>query len=139
MYKVIGTGQRFISGDEIFICKDGSSFPVSIISAPLMEEGEVVASITAFRDISERRQIELERGKLIVELQKALAEIKTLQGILPICSYCKKIRDNEGAWTQVESYISTHTDAKFSHGICSECLKKEFPEMFKEPGSHDGA
>ncbi|MBI5847851.1 MAG: DUF3365 domain-containing protein [Nitrospirae bacterium] len=137
IHKVISTGRRFISSDEIFIRKDGASFPVSIISAPLMEEGMVVASITAFRDISERKQIEKERETLIDELQKALAEIRTLQGILPICSYCKKIRDDKGAWTQMELYISKRTDAQFSHGICSECARKEFPQFFKEPGSQD--
>jgi len=58
------------------------------------------------------------------ELQKAIEEIKTLKDILPICSYCKKIRDDEGSWKQIEAYISSHSDAEFSHGICPDCLKK---------------
>jgi hypothetical protein len=73
-----------------------------------------------------------EREKLIIDLQKALAEIKTLHGILPICSHCKKIRDDKGAWKQMETYISDHTDAIFSHGICSECAHKLYPDYFKE-------
>lgn len=60
----------------------------------------------------------------IAELQVALAQIKTLQGILPICMYCKKIRDDKQYWQQVESYVSTHTEAQFSHGVCPDCYKK---------------
>ncbi len=67
------------------------------------------------------------------ELRQALDQIKTLQGILPICSSCKKIRDDRGYWNQVEVYISDHTDAEFTHGICPECVKKLYPWM-KQPG-----
>jgi YesN/AraC family two-component response regulator len=79
----------------------------------------------------ERQRHQQERDNLIAELQKALAAIKTLHGILPICSSCKKIRDDKGAWTQMEAYITEHTDAEFSHGICSECAQKLYPEYFK--------
>jgi len=68
----------------------------------------------------------------IAELQAALAQIKTLQGILPICMYCKKIRDDKQYWQQVESYVSTHTAAQFSHGVCPDCYKKYLqPELDK--------
>jgi HAMP domain-containing protein len=70
---------------------------------------------------------ETERTKLIEDLQRALADIRTLQGILPICSNCKKIRNEDGDWTQLEAYISEHTNAEFSHGICAECAKKFYP------------
>ena len=76
----------------------------------------------------QRHQQELE--KLVAKLQEALATIKTLHGILPICSSCKKIRDDKGSWTQIEAYISEHTDAEFSHGICSECAEKLYPDYF---------
>jgi hypothetical protein len=66
------------------------------------------------------------------ELQKALEEIKTLRGILPICTSCKKIRNDEGSWQQLESYISKHSEATFSHGICKECAKKLYPDYMKE-------
>jgi response regulator RpfG family c-di-GMP phosphodiesterase len=62
-------------------------------------------------------------------LVQALEEIKTLRGILPICSYCKKIRDDKGAWQQVEVYLKRHSDADFSHGICPDCYQKYFPEL----------
>jgi hypothetical protein len=82
------------------------------------------------RDITERKrnENEREREKLIDQLQKALTEIKTLEGIIPICSCCKKIRDDKGYWEQVEAYVSRHTSATFSHGICPECLKKHYPD-----------
>jgi len=59
--------------------------------------------------------------------------VKTLQGILPICSVCKKIRDDKDIWTQIESYISTHTDAQFSHSYCPECARRMFPGYYREP------
>lgn len=67
----------------------------------------------------------------VTKLQTALAEVKTLRGILPICSFCKKIRDNEGAWNQVEVYVQKRSDANFSHGICPDCLQKHYPEEFE--------
>ena len=70
-----------------------------------------------------------------VELEQALTEIKTLAGILPICSYCKQIRNDEGYWQQVEEYISEHSEAMFSHGLCPDCYKKEmanFIELIEE-------
>ena len=73
-----------------------------------------------------------DKEKLIAELQKALAAIKRLQGILPICASCKRIREDNGYWTQVESYIREHSEAEFSHGICPECAKKLYPEYFNK-------
>ena len=70
-----------------------------------------------------------QREKLIHELQKALSEVKTLRGFLPICSYCKKIRDDKGYWNQIEEYIQDHSATEFSHGICQECAKKHYPDM----------
>lgn len=79
-------------------------------------------------DITERKQAEAECEKLIDELQAALAEVKTLSGMLPICSSCKKVRDDQGYWNQIETYVSKHTTASFSHGYCHECLVKFFEE-----------
>ena len=71
----------------------------------------------------------IERQKLLMELDKRLKEIKTLQGILPMCSWCRNIRDDKGYWKDLETYIQEHTDAFFSHGICPECAKKFYPEF----------
>jgi len=83
----------------------------------------------AVSDITEHRLAQKQRDKLILDLQKALSEVKTLRGLIPICSHCKKIRDDKGYWNQIESYIHKHSDAEFSHGICPECAQKYYPDM----------
>jgi len=70
--------------------------------------------------------------KLIKELTEALDSIKILKGLLPICSSCKKIRDDKGSWIQMEKYITQHSEAVFSHGVCDECAKKLYPSYFIE-------
>ena len=78
-----------------------------------------------------RRMVEMQDSLAakIEELQQAFDEIRTLRGIVPICAYCKKIRDDAGYWSQVEQYVSKHTEAKFSHGICPECFEREMKEL----------
>lgn len=70
----------------------------------------------------------MEQDRTLVELQSAFAEINTLKGIIPICMHCKGIRDDTGYWTQLEKFISEHSDAEFSHSICDKCLEKYYPE-----------
>jgi len=82
--------------------------------------------------IERRKQVEREKEILIAELQQALNEVKTLRGILPTCAYCKNIRDEVGDWHQLEEYIQTHSEAKFSHGICPDCRKVHFPHVREE-------
>ena len=85
-----------------------------------------------------RRIIEMQEKMLcnIQKLNQALEQIKTLKGILPICSFCKKIRNDKGYWDQLEAYISHHTDAEFSHSICPECVIEYYPE-FQEDENED--
>lgn len=85
--------------------------------------------LTIFEDITERKTIEKEREELIADLRSAISEIKQLRGIIPICASCKNIRNDKGAWMQIEAYIQKHSEAKFSHGICPECSKKLYPEL----------
>ncbi len=86
-------------------------------------------------EIKERILAEEEREKLIKKLQKALAEIKTLQGIIPICASCMKIRDDKGMWKRVEAYVEAHSEAQFSHGTCPDCTKKHYPDFVDENGN----
>ena len=72
-----------------------------------------------------------QREQLIKELQCALSEIKTLRGIIPICSFCKKIRNDDGYWEQVDVYIHKHSEADISHGICQDCMKVHYPEEYE--------
>lgn len=77
------------------------------------------------------------RKKLIGELQQALNEVKTLGGLLPMCSSCKKIRYDKGYWNQVDAYISTHSGAKISHGICPDCAQRLYPEFYDKINNHE--
>jgi hypothetical protein len=79
-----------------------------------------------------RQRAEAERERLIAELQGALANVKTLRGLIPICASCKKIRDDQGYWTQLESYLEKHSDAEFSHGLCLDCMRKLYPDLSGE-------
>ena len=81
------------------------------------------------------RQADEDKSKLIIQLQASLSEIKKLSGLLPICSSCKKIRDDKGYWNQIESYIREHSEAEFTHSICPECSKKLYPDFYKENNS----
>mgnify|MGYP001024006901 CR=1 FL=1 len=77
-----------------------------------------------------KHKMECERKELLHKLQKALAEVKKLSGLLPICSACKKIRDDKGYWNQLEGYIQEHSEVEFTHGICPECARKLYPELY---------
>jgi PAS domain S-box-containing protein len=93
------------------------------------KSGNTIGLLAIGQDITERKKAEQEREKLIASLQKALQKVKQLSGLLPICSYCKKIRDDEGHWEQIETYIGKHSETEFSHSICPECTKKLYPDL----------
>ncbi|MCG8470504.1 MAG: response regulator [Desulfobacterales bacterium] len=76
-----------------------------------------------------------DQARLIAELQDALAQVKTLRGLLPICASCKKIRDDKGYWHQIETYLSCHADVDFTHGICTECMKTLYPDLYGDSSS----
>ena len=82
--------------------------------------------------IQGRQRAEAEQERLIAELQGAVANAKTLRGLIPICASCKKIRDDEGYWTQLETYLKQHSDAEFSHGLCLDCMRKLYPDLSGE-------
>ena len=110
------------------IRKDGKVIHVEIFGSTIQLAGKPAVS-GSILDITERKQMEKDRDKLIVDLQKSLSEVKTLREFLPICSHCRKIRDDKGYWNQIESYIQEHSETEFSHGICPECAKKHFPDI----------
>ncbi len=83
------------------------------------------------KDITKRIQLEKEQKNTIDKLQKSINEVKILRGILPICSYCKKIRDDKGYWQQVEGYIRDHSEAEFTHGMCPDCYKREIKKTVR--------
>ncbi len=86
-------------------------------------------------DITDKKQVEIEKENLISKLQDALSQVKKLSGFLPICASCKKVRDDQGYWNQIETYIKNHSEAEFSHGICPDCAKKLYPQLVDEKGN----
>jgi PAS domain S-box-containing protein len=111
-----------------YLCKDGSYRWLLWNAAP--DSGHKVIYSMA-RDITESKRAEVEREALVRELQAALVEVRTLQGFLPICSYCKSIRDDQNYWESVETYISKHTNTQFSHSICPACYRNVVEPDFK--------
>lgn len=110
--------------------KDGTRFYVEVSSSNVTnDQGNVVGAMASFVDITRRKQTEMEREDLIHKLQTALDKIKTLRGLVPICASCKKIRDDQGFWHQVEVYVRDHSEANFSHSICPTCAKELYPEL----------
>ncbi len=101
--------------------KDGQPMDVSIIAVPVDNGHGTNMAYVLYRDVTQKRRGDREREDLILQLQKALADVKTLGGLLPICAWCKKIRDDKGYYHQIETFIAKHSEAKFTHGICPEC------------------
>jgi len=114
----VRSGEQAVAFENRYRCKDGS-YRWLLWNATADLDHELIYSVA--RDITERKQAEHEREQLLRELQAALAEVRELQKILPICMYCKNIRNDENYWQTVEAYISHHTNTRFSHGICPTC------------------
>jgi PAS domain S-box-containing protein len=115
------------------IAKDGAIYWLHDKGKFVLDKlGNVLFWQGVLLDITPRKKAEEERENLIRKLQEALAEVKTLSGLLPICASCKMIRDDKGYWNQIETYIADHTEAKFSHSICSDCAEKLYPEIYPE-------
>jgi len=100
-----------------------SAYLIKPLKKNLVKQSIAIA-LARHNDLMKIRRLNNELSIKIEELEKAMAEIKTLRGIIPICASCKKIRDDKGYWREVSNYISIHTEAEFSHGICPDCMKK---------------
>ncbi len=129
----VGHGEHIDHFETAHQAKGVRLVEVSLSISPIRDKnGDVIAAATIARDVTERRKAERERVHLVEQLQTALAEVKTLSGLLPICAHCKKIRDDGGYWNQIEHYIRQHSNAKFTHGICPDCSRRFYPELFAE-------
>lgn len=137
----IKNGEDRIEYESIKHGKDNIELSCLITATPYQNVNrEFLGIVENFKDITDRKKAEEEREKLIQKLQKAIDEIKTLSGIIPICSSCKKIRDDKGYWKQVEVYIEEHSKAQFSHAMCKECCEKLYGgQDWYEEGKKDGA
>lgn len=127
--KIMDEGKIILDIEESYHNADGSEGTVLTSKVPLKNDaGEVFGILGICTDITERKKMELSHKELIKELGDALSEVKTLSGLLPICSHCKGIRDDKGYWKQIEVYLLEHSDANFTHSICPECIKILYPE-----------
>ena len=124
--------------EKVFGGKDRKFCEVALLESepvPLVVRVEAVLSEdrqacrVAVSDVTDRHQAEADRERLILELQTALSRVKALSGLLPICASCKRIRDDQGYWKQVETYIRSHSEATFTHSICPECRHMLYPEL----------
>lgn len=117
--------------DHVLVNKQGRKIPISNSVAPIKNtDKDILGVVFVFSDISERKRIEKEREELISQREKALKQVKVLQGLLPICAACKNIRDDKGSWKQLEEYILKHSEANFTHSMCPDCLKIYYPEIY---------
>lgn len=115
-------------------CRDGSTVPSEILTNGIYDgQGHLIAVLGVTRDISERHRLEQELRQAKQQAEKALADVRTLTGLIPICSSCRKVRGDKGYWERVEDYVASHTGARFSHGMCPSCLVRYFPECAEEP------
>lgn len=126
----VRAGGKALSFENRYLCKDGSFRWFRWNAAP-DPTGSVIYSVA--RDMTASRQAAEEREQLVTKLQAALAEVKSLREILPICSYCRKIRDDADYWHTLESYVGRHTNSRFSHGICPGCMESEVEPQFTGP------
>lgn len=133
---------RIIDGEERVeyqvekVRPDGGKVPCILTATPFrVNRGKVIGIVEDFKDISHIKQIEEDRERTIAELKRAMAEVKVLSGLLPVCVCCKKIRDDNGYWNQIEAYVREHSEADFTHSICPDCAKKLYPDIVnKEKG-----
>ncbi|HWC59160.1 MAG TPA: PAS domain S-box protein [Verrucomicrobiae bacterium] len=137
---VIERGRRVERIETLRLRRDGMAIDVSITVSPIKNsEGDIQGASIVLRDITDRKRQEKERLRLIEELKEALRRVKTLNGLLPICASCKKIRNDGGYWEQVETYIRSRSNAEFTHGICPDCVRSLYPEYQSILGSVESA
>jgi len=120
--------------EEVALRLDGSTFPVRFHKRRVDDpQGRCLGVVACFEELTELQRLEQDRKQLIAGLAKLVSNVKTLRGVVPICAWCKKIRDEGGHWQQLESFMHDHTEAHFSHGACPECAERLFERDGQEP------
>jgi len=131
--KRVGRGERpSYQTEKRYIRKNGDIIWGNLlVSAIRDEDGALRYYLSMVIDITEQKHSEAERNKLIAEIQDAFSKVRRLSGLLPVCSSCKRIRDDSGYWKQLELYIQDNSEAEISHGICPECTKRLYPDFYE--------
>jgi len=125
-------GERIAYFETVRQRKDGQIIDVSLTISPIKDQrGKVIGISKIARDITHQKRTQAEREMLIREHEDALHRVKVLSGLLPICASCKKVRDDHGYWKQIESYISEHSEATFTHGVCPDCYERLYLQHLK--------
>jgi PAS domain S-box-containing protein len=129
----INGGGHLRQFETVRIRKDGQKIHVSLNVFPIKDEcGKLLGVSIIAHDDTEQRRERLRRDLLIHKLSTALRKVKLLSGLLPVCASCKRVRDAQGSWHDLEQYIGAHSEAKFTHGICPDCRLRLYPETLKQ-------
>jgi PAS domain S-box-containing protein len=128
--RMLDKGLPSVHIEKRYVRKDGACVWAHLVASSVKgRDGGEPYGLEMVLDITERKRIEEEKNRLLKELQQSLEQVKVLSGLLPICAYCKKIRDDKGYWDQLDKFISKNTNVTFSHGICSDCAATHFPDI----------
>lgn len=127
---ILGDSNGLVSMELEYVHPDGTSRIIEVTAHQVVTEGIVISIEGIAHDVTRRIELTKEREKLILDLRRALGELKTLSGLLPICANCKKVRDDKGYWNQIEDYVAQRSEARFSHGICPDCARQLYPEIY---------
>lgn len=127
----VRAGEPALGFENRYRCKDGSYRWLRWNAVSDLGDG-VVYSVA--RDVTDEKRAQEERDRALAELRAAMEEVRSLQEIIPICSYCRRIRDDEDYWDTLESYLVKHTGTRVSHGICPSCLESEVEPEFATRG-----
>lgn len=131
--KAFATGETIVFDVRVPMARENDRFFITSVKPIRDAPGRVIAVVCISKDITDRKRAEEDRENLINDLKAALSHVRTLSGLLPICASCKKIRDDHGYWTQIESYIRDHSQAEFTHGVCPDCAANLYPEVSARP------
>jgi PAS domain S-box-containing protein len=134
-------GEECAPIETIGLPKAGAPVDLALTISPIKDnDGKVIGVSSIAYNITERKQLEDERKKMIEQLNETLSRVKTLSGLLPICASCKKVRDDHGYWQKLEIFVHEHSEAEFSHSICPDCMETLYPEYVKpkEPVNPSG-
>jgi len=126
--KALTSCGRVTEADVHFKKKNGELLAGLLSAEAILVNGENEL-LSTVRDVTDRKRAEAERERLISERERALSEVKILRGLLPICASCKKIRDEQGLWHPVETYVHSHSEAEFSHGLCPACEQALYSDL----------